>query len=294
MRCNQSPRTPLGAKPRYAVEQQSIILSKNRNGGNIHNLETSDWQQAQDSLHDMKLRERWNMFEQYRGNASRNNWEELCSPTTTGKARVAKPAALSGNYDVITGEWNIKPSVEKVMQRERPQSADARSMLGKRNDKYTQSSYDKKTNQWVVEDVAHGPKRVPHPAHVGDYNPIKQEWIKEPVDKRFLDRDTTINHGFGNKYKMGRKRIPLPPDIGRYNPITNTWILPPSDKKFENREAFPAQGRRASQAIGKGRVEIEQKVRGTYDPIKNKWLDAPEDPRAHDRAKSVLNVTRQI
>ena len=298
MRPAQSPRTPIGARPKFSVEPQSILLSRSKGMCNARNAETSDLQQEMDEVHATKLRNRYDQFQHYRGHASRNNWEELHTPTT-GKAQVAKPAALSGNYDVITGEWSVRPSTEAVMHRERPKTAGEAqcllgSRLGRRNDKYTRSSYDKRTNQWVVEEVAQGPKRVPHPSHVGDYDPIKQEWLKEPEDKRFLDRETSMSNGFGTRSRVGRKRIPLPPDIGRYNPITNTWILPPAEKKYENREAFPAQGQRGEQAMGKGRVEDEIKVRGSYDLIKNRWQDAPEDPRALDRAKTVVNVTRRL
>lgn len=286
----QSPRTPIGSRSGNAVEAQSIMLSKPRGMCNARNMETTEAQAIRDELHARKLRNRYEQFERYHGRASRNNWEE--APAPTGKAQVAKPAALSGNYDVITGEWSVLPSMDDVANRERPKTAGERSMLGRRNDKYTRSCYDKRTNQWVEEEVPHGPKRVPHPGHVGDYDPVKQQWIKEPEDKRFLDRETTFSNGFGTTRAVGRKRIPLPPDIGRYDPITNKWILPPADKKFENREAFPAQGQRGREAMGKARVDAETEIRGIYDPIKNTWTEPPQDPRALDRMKSSINLTR--
>lgn len=281
----------MGARPRFSVEAQSIVLSKPRGMCNAGNDETTELQAARDELQLRRLRNRYEQFERYHGYASRNNWEE--ATTQTGKAQVAKPAALSGNYDVITGEWSVQPSKESVMNRERPKTAGDRSMLGRRSDKYTRSCYDKRTNQWVVEEVPHGQKKVPHPGHMGDYDPVKQQWIKEPEDKRFLDREARSGSGFGRTSRsVGRKRIPLPPDIGRYDPITNKWILPPRDRKYENREAFPAQGQRGIEAMGKARVEVESSIRGIYDPIKNTWVEEPRDPRALDRMRSFVNLTR--
>ena len=56
--------------------------------------------------------------------------------------------------------------------------------------------------------------QVPPPPQTGRYNPLTHSWLKEPVEKKYVDADV--------KYKHCRVQV-SPGYLGSYNVITNQW-----------------------------------------------------------------------
>ena len=114
-------------------------------------------------------------------------------------------------------------------------------------------------------------RKTNYPRRIGEYDPVKHEWVQEPADKVYETRTDgesveAMRGGTGGFTKR----------VGVYDPICHAWSAQPEDAAYSGR-AGSAPGETTARREGEARV-------GVYDPIRHSWTVAPTDARYVDRA----------
>ena len=197
-----------------------------------------------------------------------------------GRGRIKQS---SDSWDPILHDWRHEPSEEERLNRELSTSAgDNRDLSG---------------NLVLQQAEKQHLKRIPYPPHIGKYNPITNEWIIAPSDKRFHNREKErqmkrhvglhahagsehydlINHKWTTdcsdlssytQQEHVRQREEQERKFGRYDPIKGVWQAEPNDPAVKVNDYLVQKGKK--------RLDVPGGL-GQYDPVKNEWTVPPEE-----------------